>query len=97
MKVLLGQGMARKYGDTIRKLGYEVIGYDEKNPNAVKDYGEDILIGAINLENLNYKDHKNLKYIFLTSVGIDFLDLKKLLLLKAPILVLQLMPFAPDM
>ena len=75
MKVLLGQGMARKYGDTIRKLGYQVIGYDEKNPNAVEDYGEDILIGAINLENLNYKDHKNLKYIFLTSVGIDFLDL----------------------
>ena len=47
MKVLLGQGMARKYGDTIRKLGYQVIGYDEKNPNAVEDYGEDILIGAV--------------------------------------------------
>ncbi|OLR64968.1 phosphoglycerate dehydrogenase [Peptoniphilus porci] len=75
MKVLLSKGMARKYGDTIRKLGYEVIGYDEKNPNEVEDYGEDILIGDINLKNINYKNHKNLKYIFLASVGIDFLDL----------------------
>ena len=27
------------------------------------------------MKKINYKDHKNLKYIFLTSVGIDFLDL----------------------
>lgn len=75
MKVLLGEGIAKKYGERIRNLGYEVIGYDEKNPNEKEDYGEDILIGAINLEKLNYKNHKNLKYIFLLSVGIDFLDL----------------------
>lgn len=75
MKVLMGQGLARKYGERIEKLGYQVIGYDEKNPNEKSDYGEDILIGAIDLKKINYKDHKNLKYIFLTSVGIDFLDL----------------------
>lgn len=75
MKVLLSQGLARKYGEKIEKLGYKVISYDEKNPNEKADYGEDILIGAIDLKKINYKDHKNLKYIFLTSVGIDFLDL----------------------
>lgn len=75
MKVLMGQGLARKYGERIEKLGYQVLAYDEKNPNEKSDYGEDILIGAIDLKKLNYKDHKNLKYIFLTSVGIDFLDL----------------------
>ena len=75
MKVLLEEKIAKKYGETIKKLGYQVIQYDEKNPNEKEDYGEDILIGAINLEKINYKKHKNLKYIFLTSVGIDFLDL----------------------
>lgn len=75
MKVLMGQGLARKYGERIEKLGYQVLSYDEKNPNEKSDYGEDILIGAIDLKKINYKDHKNLKYIFLTSVGIDFLDL----------------------
>ncbi len=75
MKVLMGQGLTRKYGERIEKLGYQVIGYDEKNPNEKSDYGEDILIGAIDLKKINYKGHKNLKYIFLTSVGIDFLDL----------------------
>jgi len=75
MKVLLSQGLARKYGEKIEKLGYKVLSYDEKNPNEKADYGEDILIGAIDLKKINYKDHKNLKYIFLTSVGIDFLDL----------------------
>ena len=71
----MGQGLTRKYGERIEKLGYQVIGYDEKNPNEKSDYGEDILIGAIDLKKINYKGHKNLKYIFLTSVGIDFLDL----------------------
>ena len=47
----------------------------KKKPNEKSDYGEDILIGAIDLKKINYKDHENLKYIFLTSVGIDFLDL----------------------
>lgn len=75
MRVLLEEKIAKKYGETIKKLGYQVIQYDEKNPNEKEDYGEDILIGAINLEKINYKKHKNLKYIFLTSVGIDFLDL----------------------
>ena len=75
MKVLMGQGLARKYGERIEKLGYQVLSYDEKNPNEKSDYGEDILIGAIDLKKINYKDHENLKYIFLTSVGIDFLDL----------------------
>ena len=75
MKVLMGHGLARKYGERIEKLGYQVLSYDEKNPNEKSDYGEDILIGAIDLKKINYKDHKNLKYIFLTSVGIDFLDL----------------------
>lgn len=75
MKVLLEEKIAKKYGEIIKKLGYQVIQYDEKNPNEKEDYGEDILIGAINLEKVNYKKHKNLKYIFLTSVGIDFLDL----------------------
>ena len=75
MKVLMGQGLARKYGERIERLGYQVLSYDEKNPNEKSDYGEDILIGAIDLKKINYKDHKNLKYIFLTSVGIDFLDL----------------------
>ena len=75
MKVLMGQGLARKYGERIEKLGYQVLSYDEKNPNEKSDYGEGILIGAIDLKKINYKDHKNLKYIFLTSVGIDFLDL----------------------
>ena len=75
MKVLMGQGLARKYGERIEKLGYQILSYDEKNPNEKSDYGEDILIGAIDLKKINYKDHKNLKYIFLTSVGIDFLDL----------------------
>ncbi|EFR33600.1 4-phosphoerythronate dehydrogenase [Peptoniphilus harei ACS-146-V-Sch2b] len=75
MKVLMGQGLARKYGERIEKLGYQVLSYDEKNPNEKSDYGEDILIGAIDLKKINYKEHKNLKYIFLTSVGIDFLDL----------------------
>ena len=75
MKVLMGQGLTRKYGERIEKLGYQVIGYDEKNPNEKSDYGEDIFIGAIDLKKINYKGHKNLKYIFLTSVGIDFLDL----------------------
>lgn len=71
----MGQGLARKYGERIEKLGYQVLSYDEKNPNEKSDYGEDILIGAIDLKKINYKEHKNLKYIFLTSVGIDFLDL----------------------
>ena len=75
MKVLMGQGLARKYGERIEKLGYQVLSYDEKNPNEKSDYGEDILIGAIDLKKINYKDHENLKYIFLTSVGMDFLDL----------------------
>lgn len=75
MKVLMGHGLARKYGDRIEKLGYQVLSYDEKNPNEKSDYGEEILIGAIDLKKINYKDHKNLKYIFLTSVGIDFLGL----------------------
>lgn len=75
MKVLMGQGLARKYGERIEKLGYQVLSYDEKNPNEKSDYGEDVLIGAIDLKKINYKDHKNLRYIFLTSVGIDFLDL----------------------
>ncbi|MFQ9966900.1 MAG: phosphoglycerate dehydrogenase [Peptoniphilus sp.] len=75
MKVLMGHGLARKYGERIEELGYQVLSYDEKNPNEKSDYGEDILIGAIDLKKINYKDHKNLKYIFLTSVGIDFLDL----------------------
>jgi len=76
MKVLTNEGFARKFGDKIKELGYELITYSEKNPNEKEDYGEDILIGAINLKNIDYKNHKNLKYIFLTSVGIDFLDLK---------------------
>ena len=40
MKVLMGQGLTRKYGERIEKLGYQVIGYDEKNPNEKSDYGE---------------------------------------------------------
>lgn len=75
MKVLTSEGFARKFGKDITELGYEVLTYSEKNPNEQEDYGEDILIGAINLKDLDYKNHKNLKYIFLTSVGIDFLDL----------------------
>ncbi|MBU5668309.1 phosphoglycerate dehydrogenase [Peptoniphilus sp. MSJ-1] len=75
MKVLTNEGLARKFGEEITELGYELVTYSEKNPNEKEDYGEDVLIGAINLKDLDYKNHKNLKYIFLTSVGIDFLDL----------------------
>lgn len=32
MKVLMGQGLARKYGERIEKLGYQVLSYDEKIP-----------------------------------------------------------------
>lgn len=28
MKVLLSQGLARKYGEKIEKLGYKVLSYD---------------------------------------------------------------------
>lgn len=76
MKVLISEALAKKYGQRMEKLGYKVLTYDENNPNEKADYGEDILIGAINLKKIDYKNHKNLKYIFLTSVGIDFLDLE---------------------
>ena len=33
MKVLLEEKIAKKYGETIKKLSYQVIQYDEKNPN----------------------------------------------------------------
>ena len=75
MKVLLDTYLEKEYGKVIEKLGYEVVSFDEKNPNKREDYEEDILIGASFLDKLNYKNHKNLKYIFLTSVGIDFMDL----------------------
>ena len=75
MKVLLDTYLEKEYGKVIEKLGYEVVSFDGKNPNKREDYGEDILIGASFLDKLNYKNHKNLKYIFLTSVGIDFMDL----------------------
>lgn len=75
MKVLLDTYLEKEYGKVIEKLGYEVVSFDGKNPNKREDYEEDILIGASFLDKLNYKNHKNLKYIFLTSVGIDFMDL----------------------
>ena len=94
MKVLLEEKIAKKYGETIKKLGYQVIEYDEKNPNEKEDYGEDIIIGAINLEKIKTIDdlltnnlvlkksvtviHSNDESVF--TGKINLLDSKKLVL-----------------
>lgn len=75
MRILTSHSIEKKFGDTIRDLGYEIITYDEKDVNAKEDYGEEIIIASDWVKDLDITKHKNLKYIFTITVGIDYLDL----------------------
>ncbi|MGI5949157.1 phosphoglycerate dehydrogenase [Peptoniphilus sp.] len=75
MKILTTERIAKKFGDVIRDLGYEIVTYDENDVNAKEDYGEDIIIASIKMRGMDITKHKNLKYIFTITVGIDYLDL----------------------
>lgn len=75
MKILTSRSIAKRFGKIIEDLGYEVETYDRKNLNAKEDYGEDIIIASTSMKGMDITKHKNLKYIFTITVGIDYLDL----------------------
>lgn len=78
MKVLTSARIARKFEPKMKELGYEVITFDKEDVNEKEDYGEDIIIASMDIIGMDLSKHKNLKYIFTISVGIDYLDLELL-------------------
>lgn len=75
MRVLLSEKGKKLYGSQIEELGYEVITYGKEDFHHC-DYHEkaDIIIGALGMKGLPFQNIEGLKYLFLTSVGVDYLN-----------------------
>lgn len=78
MKVLMQKRKEDWLVKEIRDLGYEISFYKPKEEDKV-DYDTDIIVDGIWLRHFDFSKFKNLKYIFLLSTGIDYLDLDYLI------------------
>ncbi len=78
MKVLMQKRKEDWLVKEIRDLGYEISFYKPKEEDKV-DYDADIIVDGIWLRHFDFSKFKNLKYIFLLSTGIDYLDLDYLI------------------
>lgn len=75
MRVLLSEKGKQLYGERIEALGYEVVTYtkeDIHNPNYRQN--AEIVIGALSLSGFPWENIEGLQYLFLTSVGVDYLN-----------------------
>lgn len=83
MKLLMTRGLGEKYTNAIKNLGYEILYLSEKDmKNLGKEgirnskeahniYGADVLFTFKGFDYLDLNEMKELKYIHLTSTGID--------------------------
>lgn len=90
MKILMTRGLGNTYTEQIKDLGYELIYLSEKEMQAmgkegvdklekIEDiYSADVLYTYMGLQYLDLKRMKKLKYIHLTSTGINGLPFKEI-------------------
>lgn len=75
MKVLMSNRLKESSIEKVKDLGYEVALFDPKDLSTI-DYTSEIIIESGLIPKMGLEKFKNLKYIFLTSTGVDYLDLK---------------------
>lgn len=75
MKVLMSNKLEECSIEKVRDLGYEVALFDPKNLDTI-DYSVEIIVESGRIKKMDLEKFKNLKYIFLTSTGVDYLDLE---------------------
>lgn len=75
MKVLMSNRLKESSIEKVKDLGYEVALFDPKNLSTI-DYTSEIIVESGLIPKMGLEKFKNLKYIFLTSTGVDYLDLK---------------------
>ncbi|MDO5716023.1 MAG: NAD(P)-dependent oxidoreductase [Tissierellia bacterium] len=75
MKIICSEQSKRRYGAQIEPLNYDILTYSKEDLEKGSYPKEgDILIGALDLQKIDLSEIKGLQYIFLTSVGVDYLD-----------------------
>lgn len=75
MKVLMSNKLEECSIEKVRELGYEVALFDPQNLDTI-DYSVEIIVESGLIKKMDLEKFKNLKYIFLTSTGVDYLDLE---------------------
>lgn len=75
MKVLMSNKLEECSIEKVRDLGYEVAIFDPKDLSTI-DYSVEIIVESGLIKKMDLEKFKNLKYIFLTSTGVDYLDLE---------------------
>ena len=80
MKVLFTKDYGKEKFDKIRELGYEIIYYNENIVTNNEDVDSaDILVTYNPFKTLDINKMDNLKYIQITSIGIDHIPVDKIL------------------
>ena len=74
MKVLMSNRLKESSISKVKDLGYEVALFDPKDLSTI-DCSSEIIIESGLIKKMDLGKFNNLKYIFLTSTGVDYLDL----------------------
>lgn len=76
MKVMLEARTPERVKEKIEGMGYETVRLPKNWRETKPDFSDvDIAIGSQNLKHLPWKELKNIRHVFLKSVGIDYLPL----------------------
>lgn len=74
MKVLMSNRLKESSIEKVKDLGYEVALFDPKDLSTI-DCSSEIIVESGLIKKMDLGKFNNLKYIFLTSTGVDYLDL----------------------
>ena len=74
MKVLMSNRLKESSISKVKDLGYEVALFDPKDLSTI-DCSIEIIVESGLIKKMDLEKFNNLKYIFLTSTGVDYLDL----------------------